>query len=137
MRLNKRTFPYNYGETESAIGVIVESKYIIFVMKKYFYLDLSKTFGDQTPIKDTLKLARGYNDAFPATDTGVTRTLEDNRKIKIFSTKKDDIWIDEKNFKYFDLDQVHFKGTDKKSPLYVFDNVFHDLVGVILPVNHT
>lgn len=133
--LYEKSFPFRYGEMGDLIAISVDDYYIVFVRKDEFYLDLSKVFKKQEPL-NIEKIVKGYEYALSAIDTGVTRVLDDKRTVRVFSTDKDDIWIDQKNLKYFDLDQVYFEGTVKKCPLYIFDKDSTVLLGVILPVNH-
>lgn len=133
--LYKKSFPFKYGEMDDLIAILIDDYYIVFVRKDEFYLDLSKVFKKQEPL-NIEKIVKGYEYALPAIDTGVTRVLDNKKTVRVFSTDKDDIWIDQKNLKYFDLDQVYFKGTVKKCPLYIFDKDLDILLGVILPVNH-
>lgn len=132
--LYEKSFPFRYGEMGDLIAILVDDYYMVFVRKDEFYLDLSKVFKEQKPF-NIERLVKDCEYALPAIDTGVTRVLANKKTVRVFSTDKDDIWIDQKNLKYFDLDHVYFKGTVKKCPLYIFDEYSNILLGVILPVN--
>lgn len=128
-----RRSPFAYGFYEESVAIVIDSQYIVFVPKCAFYLDLEKTFPKNVPLT-VGKMIKPY-DTEPITDTGMIRTIEDGRKIRVFSGAKDEIWIDDRKFKYFGKDDVtEYRGTDKKSPIYLYE--YEVLVGMILPVNH-
>lgn len=128
---------YQYGVTDKSVGVIVDGAYIVFVPRDYFYLDIPKIFRGQAPhnLERLVFDKEGYT--VPAEDTGVTKTVVDDNKVRIFETKKSEIWIDEKILKYFELDKSTFRGSDHKSPLYIYEesNLGKMLVGMVLSVN--
>lgn len=130
--------PFMYGETENSIAIAVEGHYLVFCRKDRFYLDLEKCFPKQTPLDLRKIMFEDPDYALDAYDTGMTRKIADGRTVKIFETEKATIWIDANCFRYLDLDGAIFKGNEKNTPLYVYEdsNLGETLVGFILPVNH-
>ena len=128
-----RKSPFAYGFYEESIAIVIDGHYIVFIPTCAFYLDLKKTFPKLVPV-NVEKIIKPY-DTEPITDTGMIRTVEDGLKVRVFSGKTDQIWIDEKCFKYFGKDEVtEYRGTGKKYPIYLYE--YEVLVGMLLPVNH-
>ena len=136
-RTGKR-LSFTYGQTESAIAVIVDEHYIVFIPKYRWYLDIDKVFAKMTPLDLKKIMYEDPEDALPAIDTGITRNLSDGRKVRVFENDKVTIWIDGACLKYFDLSNATFKATEKNKPLYIYetDNIGESLVGYVLPVNY-
>ena len=99
-----------------------------------FYLDIEKCFDQAKP----LNVEKIINDdhAVDIYTDGIVKPVggDPKHKVQIFSNDKADIWIAVKYLKLFDLSISHFKGSDKKSPLYIYED--ETLVGLVLPVNH-
>lgn len=56
------------------------------------------------------------------------------RTLKIFLNGDEKIYINTNYLKYFDIKEPTYKGTNRKSPVFIFD---HDLFcGFVLPVNY-
>ena len=54
--------------------------------------------------------------------------------LNILKNGDEKIYVDTKYLKYFDIKEPTYKGTNRKSPVFIFD---HDLLcGFILPVNY-
>lgn len=67
--------------------------------------------------------------------------LEDKRKAAVFKSENvEQVWIDEKFFKYLDVDlyvlddNVIFSGTTKTAPLIIHEGNY--FIGFLLPINH-
>ena len=66
--------------------------------------------------------------------------LQGKRKAAVFESENaEQVWIDEKFFKYldidlYDLDDVIFSGTTKKAPLIIHEGNY--FIGFLLPINH-
>lgn len=133
-RTGKRSI-FTYGITGNKLAVCVDGNYLVFVPKDRFYLDLDKIFPQRTPLDLKKIMYEDPEDALPAIDTGVTRTVADGRKVRVFTNDKADIWIAETCLKYFDLSISTFAGTEKNKALYIFeDDIGKTLVGMVLPV---
>lgn len=130
--------PYLYGYYEKYgekyIAISVYGHMLVFIPEKFFYLDIEKCFDQVEP----LHVDKIINDDH-AVDTytdGIVKPVggDPKHKIQIFSNDKADIWIAVDLLKLFDLSIAHFKASDKKSPLYIYED--ETLVGMVLPVNH-
>ena len=132
--------PFSYGifdkwNGEKFIGVIINGNYVILIPIDKFYLNIDYVFENDKPFDfkkfiddDALDFCK------PAEDTGLIKTVADNKRVKILETETDIIWISVDNLKYFDEDVIEYMGTYKKSPVYVCEDGI--LAGMILPVNH-
>ena len=128
-----RRSPFVYGFYEESVAIVINGSCIVFIPKCEFYLDLDKVFPKNVPIKlDTVM--KNIYEAEPIEDTRATRIVADDRKVRIFSGKNDQIWIADDLFKYFGKDVTEYRGTDKRSPIYLYE--YKVLVGVLYPVNH-
>ena len=64
-------------------------------------------------------------------------TLTDDKKVvgkkilRVFSNGNENIYVDESLIKYFDLKNSTFKGRNKKSPIYIYED--YNMVGLVLP----
>lgn len=128
-------FPYMYGfyEKLSEKFVIITDGYVLhLVPEEKFYLNLDKCFKTP-PLTGIDKMIKGSDEAVDTYTEGLIKPVEKN-KVQIFNNRIDDIWIDVNNLKLFDLKNSTFKGSDKKSPLYIYEG--EELVVFGLPVNH-
>ena len=130
--------PYLYGYYEKYgekyIVIAIDGHALVFIPERVFYLDIEKCFDQVEPLHVN-KIIDDDNVVDTYTD-GIVKPVggDPKRKVQIFSNDKADIWIAVKYLKLFDLSISHFKGSDKKSPLYIYED--ETLVGLVLPVNH-
>ena len=132
--INSR-FPYMHGFYKSLDKkyIAVVNNYILYLVpEEKFYLNLDKCFKTP-PLPGIDKMIKGSDEAVDTYTEGLIKPVEKN-KVQIFNNRIDDIWIDVNNLKLFDLKNSAFKGSDKKSPLYIYEG--EELVGFVLPVNH-
>ena len=125
-------------EEDGYIEIVINGVYIVFIREDMRYIDLDKVCkGAQIDIK---RLMKDQYEAIEATNTISSRKIRTvgSLKVRIFETEKDsEIWIDENNLKYFDLDNSTFKGTDRNGPIYIYEaDPINRLVGYVLPVRH-
>ena len=132
-----KPFDYPWFELNNQIGVCPRGHYIVLIPEVLFYLDRKKVFKSTT-INGEQIIKMKADDLKNATDTHeITEVKPDNKKlVKLhkFVTEDSEIYINEDNLKYFDMDISTCKGTTAKNPLYVYED--GALVGLILPVNH-
>lgn len=129
-------FPYMYGfyEKLSEKFVIITDGYVLYLVpEEKFYLNLDKCFKTP-PLTGIDNMIKGSDEAVDTYTEGLIKPVEKKNKVQIFNNRIDDIWIDVNNLKLFDLKNSAFKGSDKKSPLYIYEG--EELVGFVLPVNH-
>lgn len=70
-----------------------------------------------------------------ALDAALTNQIVDHGKnLRLFEVGKEKVYVNESLMKYFDLDESTFKGTNRKSPIFIYEN--NALVGLVLPTNY-
>ena len=129
-----KLFNYPWFETDDKIFICPQGHYFIAILKVQFYMDKEKVFKNITPINgksflnpDNLQMATDRH-------TIVVADVKAKMKLHKFVIGDEVIFLDENNLKYFDLEDSTFKGTNRKNPIYIYEN--EELVGMVLPVNH-
>lgn len=135
---------------DTYIYIAIDGYYILSVPRCLWMLDTEKII-DQGATLDHNHCFKSVNVLQMIKSTNILNTenfnfskfnvLKDKTKAAVFESEKgEQVWIDEKLFKYleidlYDLDEnVIFSGTTKKAPLIVHeDNYF---IGFLLPINH-
>lgn len=103
-----------------------------YVLKKLFYFDIRQLFG-KLPLN--LKSVLTETNLNPIIDEKRTHHVDvDGKKMSVheFKCGNDCVFIDESKLKYFDLNISTFKGTNRKSPVHIYEGDIK--VGVVLPV---
>lgn len=129
-----KKFSYRYGETDEIIGITPDGYIMYFIPKKMLYINTEMIFKEIAPVK----LNCFIDSQKDQKDVIMTNQIEitDNKvRVRLFKTveSSENIWIDEKLLKYFDLKRSSFKGMNGRSPLFVYE--YENLVGIILPVS--
>lgn len=129
-----KKFSYRYGETDEIIGITPDGYIMYFIPKKMLYINTEMIFKEIAPVK----LNCFIDSQKDQKDVIMTNQIEitDNKvQVRLFKTveSSENIWIDEKLLKYFDLKRSSFKGMNGRSPLFVYE--YENLVGIILPVS--
>ena len=65
--------------------------------------------------------------------TNDIKVLEDKRTLRVFTNGKENIYLDERLIKNFDLKNSTFKGKGARSIVYIYEDEV--MVGFLLPVN--
>ena len=131
-----KLFNYPWFETDDKIFICPQGHYFIAILKVQFYMDKEKVFKNITPINNTGKSFLNPDNLQMATDTHTIVVTDVKAKMKLhkFVIGDEAIFLDENNLKYFDLEDSTFKGTNRKNPIYIYEN--EELVGMVLPVIH-
>lgn len=128
-----KAFNYPWFETEDKIIICPEGHYIMAIWKGLFYLDKEKIFKGKAPFNGEYLI--NPDNLETAVDTHSTVTLTGLKKcLHKFTVGEESVFLDENNLKYFDLNSSTFKGTNRKSPIYIYEN--EEMVGAVLPVNY-
>lgn len=129
-----KLFNYPWFETDDKIFICPQGHYFIAILKVQFYMDKEKVFKNITPING--KSFLNHDNLQMATDTHTIVVADVKAKMKLhkFVIGDEVIFLDENNLKYFDLEDSTFKGTNRKNPIYIYEN--EELVGMVLPVIH-
>ena len=129
-----KLFNYQWFETDEKIFICPNGYYIIAILKVQFYMDKEKVFKNITPFNG--KSFLNPDNLHMATDTHTIVVADVKAKMKLhkFMIGDEVIFLDENNLKYFDLEDSTFKGTNRKNPIYIYEN--EELVRIVLPVLH-
>lgn len=130
--LKKKPFKWFYYETENELIIGIDYGFYV-IPKRIAFLNVEKTFNAPPcrAFKNIIDDLREFKDVV---DTGVEKTLDDFT-VHIFDCGDgEEVWINKNHLKMFDLKNSTFKGKNKKSPLFIYENDV--LVGAMLGVNH-
>ena len=128
---NKNTVLYGVLLDNVIIGN-VNRLYII--PKKECGVDLTNIDGNNVKIIQEPSLKRLMNDNLYENITVTDdKKVVDKKTLRVFSNGDENIYVDESLIKYFDLEKSTFKGRNRKSPIYIYED--YNMVGVVSPVN--
>ena len=106
---------------------------LYIIPKKECGVDLTNIDSNNVKIMQESSLKNFMND-----DLCENVTLTDDKKVvdkktlRVFSKGDENIYVDESLMKYFDLENSTFKGRNRKSPIYIYED--YNMVGLVLPV---
>ena len=127
-------FDWRYCETDRS--VVVGNKYACYIIPKYYmFLDIEKTF-DRPSCEGFKSIIDTSETTTFIEDTGIEKRLPDRSiTVHIFDCGEgEELWISTKLLKRFDLNNCVFKGKNRKTPLFIYENDV--LVGIVIGVNH-
>ena len=114
-------------------SVIMGSSFRLYIIpKKECGIDLTSVDSNNVKIIQESTLKCFIND-----DKYTSVMLMDDKKVvgkktlRVFSNGNENIYVDEYLIKYFDLEKSTFKGRNRKSPIYIYED--DNMVGVVLP----
>ena len=122
---NKNTVIYGVLLDNVIIGN-VNRLYII--PKKECGVDLTNIDGNNVKIIQEPSLKRLMNDNITVTND---KKVVNKKTLRVFSNGDENIYVDESLIKYFDLEKSTFKGRNRKSPIYIYED--YNMVGVVSP----
>ena len=124
----RKMFEFFWYESEDFVCISPNGFYMVVIPKERFYLSLDRVFT-APPINFGKYLDEP--DMEIAKDTG-TIVKSETRTLHVFKVGDEEVFLDENNLKYFDLDICTFKGINYKSSIYIYE--YDLLVGMVLPV---
>ena len=129
-----KKFSYRYGETDEIIGITPDGHVMFFIPKDKVYVNTDMIFKESIPVKLNCFID-SQKDQKDVLMTNQIEIIGNKIQVRLFKTveSSENIWIDEKLLKYFDLKRSSFKGMNGRSPLFVYE--YENLVGIILPVS--
>lgn len=129
-----KNFPYNYGIVGEYI-CITDGFKLEKIPKDKFFLNIETVFKNKEPI-NMVKIMDD-SDAKEVRNTMMTKMVDDKTHVAIFQIDDSDeeLWINVKLLKDFDLKNSHFKGINRRSPLFIYEDE-EEVVGLVLPINH-
>lgn len=131
----RKDFRYPWFEMAGAVFVCPHGHYIVRIPLELWYLNTGKVF--KTAPWQGEHWVKGFDELDEAVDTHATFdcvVYGKKKKLHKFTVGSEAVYVDERYLKYFDLADSAFRGTNKKSPIYVFEN--EAMVGCVSPVNY-
>lgn len=128
----KRKHNVVYGTLEDKVFIGNYNR-IYIIHKKDCAIDLTNVSCVQVLQESTLKRFVNDSECEELTLTNDIRVLDDKRTLRVFTNGKENIYLDERLIKNFDLKYSTFKGKGARSIVYIYKNEV--MVGFLLPVN--
>lgn len=127
---NKNTVIYGVLLDNVIIG---NGNRLYIIPKKKCGVDLTNIDRNNVKIMQESTLKNFINDNLyeNVTLTDVKKVVN-KKTLRVFSNCNENIYVDESLLKYFDLENSTFKGRNKKSPIYIYED--YNMVGLVLPV---
>ena len=127
----KRKHNVIYGTLEDK--VIIGNKVRLYVIpKEECGIDLTNVACVHVLQESTLKAFANDVECDNLTLTNDIKVLEDKRTLRVFTNGKENIYLDERLIKNFDLKNSTFKGKGARSVVYIYEDEV--MVGFLLPV---
>ena len=117
---NKNTVIYGVLLDNVIVG---NGNRLYIIPKKKCGVDLTNIDSNNVKIMQESSLKNFMND-----DLCENITLTDDKKVvdkktlRVFSNGDENIYVDESLIKYFDLENSTFKGRNRKSPIYIYED---------------
>lgn len=128
----KRKHKVIYGTLDDKV-IIGNDKRLYVIPKEECVVDLSNICSVQVLQESTLKNVVNDNECTEIELTNNIRVLEDKRTLRVFTNGKENIYLDERLIKNFDLKNSTFKCKGVRSIVYIYEDGV--MVGFLLPVS--
>ena len=128
----KRKHKVIYGTLDDKVIIGNEAR-LYFIPKEECGIDLTNVACVQVLQESTLKAFTNDVECDNLTLTNDIKVLEDKRTLRVFTNGKENIYLDERLIKNFDLKNSTFKGKGARSIVYIYEDEV--MVGFLLPVN--
>ena len=114
-------------------NVIIGNDNILYIIpKKECAIDLTNIDSNNLKIIQESTLKNFINDNLYENVTLTDdKKVVDKKTLRVFSNGDENIYVDESLIKYFDLENSTFKGRNRKSPIYIYED--YNMVGLVLP----
>ena len=114
--------------------VIIGNCHRLYIIpKKECGVDLTNIDSNNIKIMRESSLKNFINDNLYENVTLTNdKKVVDKKILRVFSNGNENIYVDESLIKYFDLENSTFKGKNRKSPIYIYEN--YNMVGLVLPI---
>lgn len=129
----KRKHRLVYGTLDDKV-IIGNDIRLYIIPKEECAIDLTNVSCVQVLQESTLKRFVNDSECEELTLTNDIRVLDDKRTLRVFTNGKENIYLDERLIKNFDLNYSTFKGKGAKSIVYIYEDEV--MVGFLLPVNY-
>ena len=122
-----------YGVLDDKV-IIGNGNRLYIIPKKECGVDLTNIDSNNVKIMQELSLKNIINDnLYDNVILTDDKKVVDKKTLRVFSNCNENIYVDESLIKYFDLEKSTFKGRNKKSPIYIYED--YNMVGLVLPFN--
>ena len=128
----KRKHNVIYGTLEDKV-IIGNDARLYVIPKKDCAIDLTNVAHVQVLQESTLKNFVNDNECTEIELTNDIKMLDDKITVRVFTNRKENIYLDERLIKNFDLKNSTFKGKGARSIVYIYEDEV--MVGFLLPVN--
>ncbi len=128
----KRKHKVIYGTLDDKV-IIGNDTRLYVIPKKECAIDLTNVACVQVLQESTLKNFVNDNECTEIELTNDIRVLDDKRTLRVFTNGKENIYLDERLMKNFDLKHSTFKGKGARSIVYIYED--YNMVGLVLSVN--
>ena len=127
---NKNTVIYGVVLDNVIIG---NCNRLYIIPKKECGVDLTNIYNNNVKIMQESSLKILINDnLFENVTLTDDKKVVDKKTLRVFTKGDENIYVDESLIKHFDLERSTFKGKNRKSPIYIYEN--YNMVGLVLPV---
>ena len=127
----KRKHNVIYGTLEDKV-IIGNGTRLYVIPKKECGVDLTNVACVQVLQESTLKNFVNDNECTEIELTNDIRKLDDKRTLRVFTNGKENIYLDERLIKNFDLKRSTFKGKGAMSIVYIYEDEV--MVGFCCPI---
>lgn len=127
----KRKHKVIYGTLDDKV-IIGNNTRLYIIPKEECGIDLTNVACVQVLQESTLKNFLNDVECTEIELTNDIRVLEDKRTLRVFTNGKENIYLDERLIKNFDLKNSTFKGKGARSVVYIYEDEV--MVGFLLPV---
>lgn len=127
----KRKHKVIYGTLDDKV-IIGNDTRLYVISKEECAIDLTNVSCVQVLQESTLKRIVNDNECDKLTLTNDIKVLDDKRTLRVFTNGKENIYLDERLMKNFDLKRSAFKGKDARNVVYIYEDEV--MVGFLLPV---
>lgn len=120
-----------YGTLDDKV-VIGNNTRLYVISKEECAIDLTNVVHEQVVQESTLKRIVNNNELGMLTLTNDIKILDNKRTLRVFTNGEENIYLDERLIKNFDLNQSTFKGKNARNIVCIYED--YKLVGMVLPV---
>lgn len=128
----KRKHKVIYGTLDDKVIIGNETRLYV-IPKEECGIDLTNVACVRVLQESTLKKFVNDSECDNLTLTNDIKVLEDKITLRVFTNGKENIYLDERLIKNFDLKNSTFKGKGARSIVYIYEDEV--IVGFLLPVN--
>ena len=105
---------------------------LYIIPKKECGVDLTNIYNNNVKIMQESSLKNLINDnLFENVTLMNDKKVVDKKTLRVFTKGDENIYVDESLLKYFDLEKSTFKGKNRNSLIYIYEN--YNMVGLVLP----